>query len=297
MRYDNDHLTFEAQADLLLGRGLAADRGVLVERLKSVNYFRFSGYLEPFLEKSDEKKFSSGTTLEAVWDRYIFDRQFRLLVLDGIERIEVYLGTALAYHHSGKHGPFGYTVPRHLPNLPEHEFLRFLQSVLTCKHQLRKEAFVQSYNSQHDDEHVFLPIWMMTETLSFGSILTLFRGVEDEIQETISDSLNTQIDVFKSWILSLNTIRNICAHHGRLWDRELSLKPKIPRQKHKEWHEVHVGNNRCFGILTIEKALLNIIAPESRWAIRLKQLLEAHPNIPLKQIGFSKGWEQSTIWR
>jgi abortive infection bacteriophage resistance protein len=166
-----------------------------------------------------------------------------------------------------------------------------------CKYNLRKETFVQDYNKLHDDEHVFLPIWMATETMSFGTILTLFRGVEDNLQEEIANSVGIQIDVFKTWLLTLNTIRNICAHHSRLWDRELSLKPKLPREKHKIWHEVAIGNNRCFGILTIEKYLLNVIAPQSSWSERLANLLNTHPEIPLKAMGFPSDWEKTAIWK
>ena len=185
MKYDSMPLPFSAQADLLMDRGLVADRDMLIARLKSVNYFRFSGYLEPFIDSLGSKNLKPNTTLDKVWDRYIFDRQLRLLVLDAIERIEIYIGTALAYHHSEKYDPFGYTIPRNLPNLNEQEYLKFLQNILESKHYLRKEKFIQKYNVLHDDEHVFLPIWMATETISFGTILTLFRGVDDSIQKEI----------------------------------------------------------------------------------------------------------------
>ena len=81
MKYDSMHLPFSVQADLLMGRGLVADRETLISRLKSVNYFRFSGYLEPFMESLDSKNLKPNTTLAMVWDRYIFDRQLRLLVV------------------------------------------------------------------------------------------------------------------------------------------------------------------------------------------------------------------------
>ena len=36
-------------------------------------------------------KFVPGTTLEQVWEHYLFDRQLRLLFMDAIERIEISL--------------------------------------------------------------------------------------------------------------------------------------------------------------------------------------------------------------
>jgi abortive infection bacteriophage resistance protein len=127
MKYAKAALTFEQQADKLLGRGLVADRSALINRLKAVNYYRLSGYLYPFRNPDDT--FRSGTTLDVVWQRYTFDRQLRLLALDGIERVEVSVRTALVYHHVHTHGPFGYTVPANLPKLPAHRFGRFLTTV------------------------------------------------------------------------------------------------------------------------------------------------------------------------
>ena len=75
--------------------------------------------------------------------------------------------------------------------------------------------------------------------------------------------------MLKSWLLALNTVRNICAHHSRLWNRELGTKPKIPA-KDMAWQVVLVKNDRIFGILTICKFCLDRIAPQSGWPDRLR---------------------------
>ncbi len=71
--------------------------------------------------------------------------------------------------------------------------------------------------------------------------------------------------VLESWMLSLNSTRNICAHHGRLWNRILPIKPLMPRKnKRPEWHSpVVVANERIFGTLTILGYMLSLIAPKS----------------------------------
>jgi len=60
MNYIKPPLTFEEQADRILSRGFIADRNRLVLRLKSVNYYRFSGYLYPYRNADDT--FKSNTT-------------------------------------------------------------------------------------------------------------------------------------------------------------------------------------------------------------------------------------------
>ena len=107
--YKKPWLTFEEQADLLIvERGLVADRDDLIAHLANVGYYRLSGYWfifkrKPEADKEGEKdeRFVEGTTFDQIWKLYTFDRQFRLIVLDAIERVEVYFRTQLAYELAG----------------------------------------------------------------------------------------------------------------------------------------------------------------------------------------------------
>ena len=105
--------------------------------------------------------------------------------------------------------------------------------------------------------------------------------------------------VFDSWLLTLGVVRNICAHHGRLWNRESGVKPVIPRRReYPEWHEpVMVENDRVFVVLTICRHCLVRIAPQSAWATRLKGLLAEFPDIPLNAMGFPPNWQESPVWK
>ncbi len=122
MKYDKGHLSFEAQADLLIQRGLIADKALLIKILENVNYYRLSGYLYPFRQPDDT--FKPGTTLDRAWRHYTFDRRFRLIVMDAIERVEVSVRTRLIYELSRFNGAFGYAEPAALPQLSPAEFAR-----------------------------------------------------------------------------------------------------------------------------------------------------------------------------
>ena len=83
MKYEKPALTFAEQADCLLARGLVADHNELLNVLKSVNYYRLSAYWYTFRIAGDpDDRLRPETTLKMVWDRYVFDRQLRLLVMD-----------------------------------------------------------------------------------------------------------------------------------------------------------------------------------------------------------------------
>lgn len=295
MRYSKSPLTFESQADQLLTRGLIADRAILIQRLKSVNYYRLSGYWFPF--RNPDNTFKPNTSLDLIWRRYIFDRQLRLLIMDGIERVEVSVRTSLIYHFSHKYGPFGYENKINLPNLDDQEHYDLLEKFAT--EQMRsKEIFVTHFINKYGDCHGYLPLWSAAEITTFGMMLTLFRGSHASIKQLVAKEYGIRDVVLRHWLYALNSVRNICAHHGRLWNRELGIKPFIPKErKHPEWHQpVKIQNNRIFAILTIIKYMLDRIAPQSRWPNRLQQLLAEYPEIPLLPMGFPENWQDSPIW-
>ncbi|WP_428421912.1 Abi family protein, partial [Paraeggerthella hominis] len=117
MEYTKPFLTFEQQADLLMkDRGMIADRDSLIRHLQDVGYYRLSGYWH-IHKMRDSGKFWEGTTFQRVWETYVFDRQFRLVVLDAVERIEIYMRTQLAYILAELTGPFGFLDKKSLPRL------------------------------------------------------------------------------------------------------------------------------------------------------------------------------------
>ncbi len=109
MEYKKDPFTYEKQADLLISRGLRADRNHLINSLRNVNYYRLSGYLYPYRDNNgDSDVFIKGASFEDVWRHYTFDRRLRFLLMDAIERVEISLRSRLVYYFIHDSGPFGY---------------------------------------------------------------------------------------------------------------------------------------------------------------------------------------------
>lgn len=107
--------------------------------------------------------------------------------------------------------------------------------------------------------------------------------------------------IFASWLRSLNYLRNVCAHHSRLWNRNIVDQPKLPKIGEVNWIEPFRGDGhrvaRVFLLLCIAKHLLGIINPSSTWGQRLKQLLLEFPDLQhldlnLVGMGAVAGWEQ-----
>jgi len=135
--------------------------------------------------------------------------------------------------------------------------------------------------------------------MSFGCALTMYRGVSAQIKQKIANHYGIPDEILTSWLKTINVIRNICAHHSRLWNREMGVKPYIPRKKkYPQWHEpVAVSQNRIFGVLTIFHYLLKTIAPQSNWKARLCSLLDEYPDISRWSMGFPDNWKESPLWK
>jgi abortive infection bacteriophage resistance protein len=180
MKYEKQALTFEVQADQLMARGLDADRKELVQRLSAVSYYRLAGYLHPYRVPDDQGHFSDqfypGTSLTEVWRRYCFDRRLRGLVMDAIERIEVSVRTQLVYHFAHEHGPFGFCAEANIPKLKAEEYIDWRKALIE-ETRRSKEPFKKHFQSKYGGDHPNLPLWMVAELMSMGSLLTFFRGV------------------------------------------------------------------------------------------------------------------------
>ncbi|MBT3192985.1 MAG: Abi family protein [Verrucomicrobia bacterium] len=298
MKYLKPALTFPDQADLLLSRGLAADRDTLIERLEAVNYYRLSAYWYTFRDaNATDERLLPGTTLGTVWRRYTFDRQLRLLVMDAIERVEIAMRTQLVNRHTMAHGPFGHIDRANLPGMNAYVHQKFMDKIRQESDRSR-EDFVKHYVAKYTSE-TDLPLWVACELMTFGGMLTLFRHVQKPIKRDIAKEYGVADKVLESWLLTLNFVRNTCAHHARLWNRGMGNKqPAIPRaHKHPDWHQpVAVTADRMFGVLTVLYYLLKQAAPQSAWKERFKKLLTDYPDIPIRFMGFPDNWEESPLW-
>lgn len=294
IKYEKEALTFEDQADRLIQRGLEADRDELINRLMAVSYYRLSGYLYPF-RSFDGDQFKDGTSLDTVWKRYCFDRRLRVLVLDAIERVEVSLRTKVVYEFSHRNGPFGHLDEANLPKLAVSEYLEWRTGLLE-ETRRSKERFARHFFKKYT-AHQNLPLWMVAELMSMGSLLTFFRGVEPEIKRKVGGEYGIPDEVALSWLRSLNGARNLCAHHSRFWNRELGYPPQLPNKDPKWQKENKIKQDRCGVVLMICRYLIRLISPTSKWHERVEALFEEYPEIPINDMGLSSNWRTHPVWQ
>ena len=103
-----------------------------------------------------------------------------------------------------------------------------------------KEDFVRHYHDTHGEE---LPVWVAVEVMDFGALSQLFSMLNVNDQSEIARRYGVNDwKVFASWLFSLSYLRNLVAHHSRVWNRNITSKPKLPKRGQMEWCDSFIDN-------------------------------------------------------
>ncbi|MBZ9539788.1 Abi family protein [Modicisalibacter tunisiensis] len=294
MRFNKPPLTHDAQLDLLIQRGLTVpDRQRALHYLRHLNYYRLGAYWLPFEADHQTHLFRPGTALDDVLNLYIFDREFRLLVMDAIERIEVSIRTDWAYHMAHTHGPHCH-LDRSLfkPAWRYEERRHSLEKEV----QRSQETFIRHLREKYDEP--LPPIWALVEVMTFGQ---LSQWLANTRQRRDRNAVAREYDFDESVLCSvlhhLSTVRNLCAHHARLWNREFTLLPKLPSKRPQPLvGSLHNGDNRkIYNTLTLMAYLMDAVNPRHHWRERLIQLIDQH-GVDTSAMGFPDDWRARQLW-
>jgi len=142
------------------------------------------------------------------------------------------------------------------------------------------------------------PSWMMLEITSFGTLSFMFSNLKSgRAKRNIANHFGLYDRIFSSWLHSIVYLRNVCAHHSRLWNRVLRIQPIVPHNTINPWLDnSSVDNDRAYYILSIILYLMQTINPNNTIVSRFKNLLAEYPNIDVAAMGFPNGWEDESLW-
>ncbi|KTD15539.1 AbiD phage protein-like protein [Legionella gratiana] len=224
MEFTQPFLTIQEQLELLSDRGLIIDDAA-EHYLQHLNYYRLSGYWLPFYEDDSSNNFKSDTKFSDILNLYIFDRELRLLLLDGIERIEVSVRTQWAYHLSQYHGAYAYMDC----NLSNNSFWH-TQNLIALEKEIKRsdELFISHFKKNN----IAPPIWAICEVQSFGLLSRWLKCMKPtQPRNKIAETYHVDYQVLVSFIEHLSYARNLCAHHSRVWNKKMTKTMKIPQSK------------------------------------------------------------------
>jgi abortive infection bacteriophage resistance protein len=310
--YNKTPLSFQEQISLLKSRGLIIDDDAkAISYLQEISYYRLSAYFLPYQASKDT--FENKINFEQIIKTYSFDRELRLLVFDCIERIEVSIRTQFIYQmavfHNDSHWqdnqnhfitPY-YNKIGNLVN-PYADFQTIISKAKTAR---TPETYIKHYITNYT-KPANPPSWMCFELLTIGELSHIYRGLKNNAdKKRIADFFDVHPTVFTSWLHTLTYVRNICAHHSRLWNRDLAIEPeKLLKPKGKWIAKPFENNKRVFYFLCVLRYMLLRANPGNSMKQKVENLFDKYPTIPIKYLGIpsdGKGnllnWQNEPIWK
>lgn len=295
--YSKKVISFDKQIALLQERGLIIED---IEKAKSflrnISYFRLQGFWWEFQIDKENHKFREGTTFEKIIKLYTFDRKFRLIIFDALERIEVALRTKLVYYPSIELDQWWFEDKTNFFNKDFH-----LDSLLEVDKELgrTKEVFIKSHYDKYGNEHR-PPAYKTLEVISFGCLSKLYSNLNNDItaKNRVAKEFNLpNYNFLKSWLQSFNTIRNIIAHHSRIWNRNIDFSPKFLHKTEFAFIEEPENKNSIYHCMSCVLFVLNKVSEGHSLKDKIINLLDNNEEIELSEMGIPENWREQDIWR
>lgn len=326
--YEKPHLSYSDQVAKLVDRGLSCpDHDAAVALLKSVGYYRLSAYVYPFrdlLPPNERQQVSPahfrsdaikpGTTIGHVEDLWRFDRKLRLHCLDAVETVEIGLRTKVA-HILGARDPFGHVnrdspdgdacaapTRAHDPAGPD-TFDDWMQRYATLQENAKSEDFVRHNLARYGAP---LPIWIAVEFLDMGALVRLYSLLDKRDQNAIAKEIGISGGpLLAAWLRQINYLRNVCAHHSRLWNRSLTYTTRRFNVNQVEGPLAHAATHeprdKVYVLLAILAYLVRHLDPKANWPLTLRTHVRKFPDVPAispeVDMGFPTGWADLPLWK
>jgi len=295
--------SYQELLDLLASRGMQVENeSRALRKLAQVGYYRLSGFSYPcraicFDENRQAEmvspgsstrpkrsdNFLPGTSFNSIFALYLLDKRLRILIFDALERIEIFTRSIIA-HELGKVSPLAYTNENFIR--PKFKKVNAEGQSTWTTFQSKQEVLIERSREDcivwHKKQNMEIPFWVVIETWDFGMLNCYYRMLKPEYKTLICSRIdNSLFPVFGSWLETLNTLRNKCAHHTRIWNTRFYDKVNIPQIEYFENTCPHEDQRqRIFGCISIIWYLLHIIGPSSKWIYSIETVLNDMPILP-----------------
>ncbi|MGB5944412.1 MAG: Abi family protein [Leeuwenhoekiella sp.] len=311
--YNKQPKTFKEQIDLLKSRGLTIPNEAKAEKILTyVSYNRLSNYWYPLLKTpKEEEVFKKGSSFETIFKLYQFDSELRNITFQAIEQIEIAVRTQIIYHFSHRYASgFWYMNSEAFSKYPNYVNLL---SKITKNVQETKQEYILKYHRNY--EQYLPPSWKSFELLTFTNLLSILKNVKNNKDLIpVAQSLGIHHTLLISWLENFIYIRNIVAHHGRLWNIILTIKPEWMKSPKGKWvdrwensynpdgHTLeNVDKNdrilKFYAPLCALLYCLQYINPYHKYREQFLSLIERYPEVDLYHMGFPDKWKSQDLWK
>ena len=209
----------------LISRGLiVTDPKGAAKKIEELGYERLRIYfLSRRTQSLPSKPFLPGITFQNILKIYECDVKLREICFIGVGHFELAFRNRLSEELSLTYGAHPYFEKNAFKNLGHQS-----KALQTCYSLFNKTKDPRAkHYREHYSKPSLPPIWTFKEFLTFGAAASFYNALSTLHQSNIAAYFGVNnLPVFKSWLQGLVDLRNICAHHDRLFNRHFQKQPR-----------------------------------------------------------------------
>lgn len=302
--------SIDEQIALLISRGmLFRNEQNAPAHLAHISYYRLKGYWWDMQSDRTNHIFSPNSYFEDVIDRYNFDRQLRLVLFDAIEIVEIALRTKLIYHLSQAYGGLWYLDEKLFEDSALHsKHIADLKNEFARSGEIFAKDFRQKHPTESPDPNVWISsenpdAWIIFEVATFGTLSKIYKNLKHQLPQkaTVANEMGLNLhSELSSWLEAISYLRNIIAHHSRIWSRNMVKRPTLIINPRFQWLQngiTPVQEKKPFYVISAMVYLCNAIDANNEIKSKLVTLFQQNPNIPIFKIGFFNNWQDEPLWQ
>lgn len=200
--------------------------------LRSTNYYRFTGYSRYFQVNPavGDNRYQPGATFEQIAELIQRDDELRIRLFVPLSEVELAVRARFAHLAGSRFGTEAFYLR------PENYVADTRATPKRIRGLHRELMATSSRMVMHyrgigkDVERV--PIWVAVEVLSFGKLSWMIASLKAEVlRDELADFFGYSRATFPRVLHALSALRNVCAHHGQLWHRNLTIQCPLPMNK------------------------------------------------------------------
>lgn len=257
------------------------------EMIRLIGHDRLRIYLLSRREtEHPDKPYYPGTSFQDIQKIYECDAEIRNICFSGASEFEIRLRNRISERLSEKFGSHPYS------NLNAFKCRKSRRAANrhfkdACENaRKRKDRRIIHYEENYGGPPL-PPIWTLKEFLSFGQTARILQTLSGSVFTKVAADfgLPSKRKILDSWVKAVVDIRNICAHHDRLFNRSFSTPASFtangktipaadfPRQKLRASLQcLDYMMNACHTPINIEDAV--------------REILTRYPEVKLAEVGY-----------
>lgn len=290
----------------LIAHGLDVTDVTLAEKIiYNNNYFRLKAYFIPLMDANGA--FKPSTTFNTIYDLYLADQQIRDFLFPIIAILEVRMRAVIDNEITrSTTDPFWHLNPENFNNYESVKKVldKAGQRFRSSPQEFAVHHMSKYYTSKSFDYNRIPPFWVISEMFTIEHLLSVANNVNKAkfANGAGLNSLNdcavqfgfTSYDSLMTNLKCILGLRNISAHHSRIWNRNLQAPSAIGKKITLK----PTMANRLYSSLVMLRIMCKSQGIDDGIKDFFNNLIASHPIFYEQRhsMGFPEDWSTDPLW-